>query len=183
MNLAPWLPRTTPLIQRVIVENALQCIGSLEEPLGSNRGAEIDKWNLRAGVPVGSYWCASWAGAMWQDAGAEVPKGYASCDRWLEWAKATGRFTLHTAAVGGAVLYGHNPTDATHIGVVIRTGPVTLTVEGNAQIDSGFSRNGIAVALKMITPQSRVLGYVHPLPTVGRATLATQNILPVSDAA
>jgi hypothetical protein len=63
MKLADWLPSTTPLIQRVIVENAIRSIGTLEDPLGSNRGPEIDKMNLRAGVPLGSYWCASWAGA------------------------------------------------------------------------------------------------------------------------
>ena len=164
MNLAPWLPKTLPLIQRVIVENALRCIGALEEPLGSNRGAEIDKWNLRAGVPVGSYWCASWAGAMWQDAGAEVPKGYASCDAWLFWSRQTNRYTSHTAAPGCAVLYGKG-SDARHIGLIIRTMPLVLAVEANTTVEgAAFERNGTAVALKVVNERDPVLGFVHPLP-------------------
>lgn len=160
---ANWLPRTTPLIQRVIVENALKCIGTLEEPLGSNRGPEIDKWNLRAGVPVGSYWCASFVGAMWLDACAEAPVSYASCDAWLMWAKMTNRYTQHTPAPGCAVLYGKG-NDATHIGIVIRTGSVILSVEGNTTVETGFERNGTAVALKIVNERDPVLGFVHPIP-------------------
>jgi hypothetical protein len=162
MKLADWLPSTTPLIQRVIVENAIRSIGTLEDPLGSNRGPEIDKMNLRAGVPLGSYWCASWAGAIWQDAGAEVPEHYASCDAWLQWGQSTGRFTRHTAAVGCVVLYGSG-TDARHCGVIIRTAPRILSVEGNTSVETGFERNGTAVSLKAVNEKSPVLGYVHPL--------------------
>jgi hypothetical protein len=159
-----YLPKTLPLIQRVIVAGARDSIGMVEEPPGSNRGPDIDKLNLRAGVPLGSYWCASWAGAVWQDSGAEVPTGYASCDRWMEWAKATGRWTTHTTAPGCAVLYG-KPGDATHIGIVIRTHPIILSIEGNTTIEgSQFERNGTAVSLKTVTPRDPVLGYCHPLP-------------------
>lgn len=166
-----WLPPTTPLIQRVIVKNALSCFGMLEEPAGSNRGPDIDPLNLRAGVPVGSYWCASWAGSIWQDSGAQVPSGYASCDRWMQWAKETGRWTTKTPAVGAAVLYG-KPGDATHIGIVVRTAPLVLSVEGNTTIEgSAFERNGTAVALKVVNARDPVLGYVHPLssPVAARA--------------
>ena len=165
-DIAGWLPRTTPLIQRTIVVMAItQGVGMLEDPPGSNRGPDIDRLNLRAGVPLGSYWCASWAGAIWQDAGAEVPKGYASCDAWMTWGKATNRWTQHTPAVGSAVLYGV-PGDARHMGIIIRTTPVVLSIEGNTTVEgSAFERNGTAVGLKIVNERDPVLGYVHPLAT------------------
>jgi hypothetical protein len=164
-EVAWWLPKTLPLMQRIIVERALRDIGMLEDPPGSNRGKDIDTLNDRAKVPHGSYWCASWAGSVWADAGAEIPAGYASCDMWLAWAKKTNRWTLHTAAPGCCVLYGV-PGDAKHIGIVIRTDipSMVLTVEGNTTVEgSTFERNGTAVALKVITKHDPVLGYVHPL--------------------
>jgi hypothetical protein len=166
-----WLPKTTPLMQRVIVERALRSIGMLEEPPGSNRGPDIDALNLRAGVPVGSYWCASWAGSVWQDAGAEVPNGYASCDRWMEWAKQTNRWTTTTNSPGCAVLYG-KLGDATHIGILVRTSPMILSIEGNTSVEGGgFERNGTAVSLKLVNERDPVLGYAHPiaLPTLAKA--------------
>lgn len=163
-QVAWWLPKTTPLIQRVIVETALRGVGMLEDPPGSNRGADIDALNDRAKVPHGSYWCASWAGAVWADSGAEIPPGYASCDRWMAWAKQTGRWTTHTAAPGCAVLYGV-PGDARHIGVVIRTQPLVLSLEGNTTVEgSTFERNGTAVGLKVVNDHDPVLGYCHPIP-------------------
>lgn len=165
-DIAWWLPRTTPLIQRTIVVMALtEGVGMLEEPPGSNRGPDIDALNLRAGVPLGSYWCASWVGHIWQNAGAEVPNGYASCDHWMTWAKATNRFTRHTPAAGCAVLYGV-PGDARHIGLIIRTNPVVLSLEANTTVEGkGDERNGTAVGLKVVNERDPVLGYVHPLAT------------------
>lgn len=159
-----WLPSTTDPIVRAIVERAIQSVGMVEDPPGSNRGPDIDRVNKAAGVPVGSYWCASWAASIWREAGAEVPKGSASCDHWMTWAKQTGRWTPHVAAPGCAVLYGV-PGDARHIGIVIRTTPVTLSLEGNTTVEgSAFERNGTAVGLKLVNARDPVLGYVHPLP-------------------
>jgi hypothetical protein len=59
------------------------------------------------------------------------------------------------------VVYGI-PGDASHIGVVVRTEPLLLSVEGNTSIDA-FSRNGVAVDLKQVN-RPRVLGYVSPTP-------------------
>jgi hypothetical protein len=78
-----YLPKTTPLICRTIVVMAVCDVGMLEDPPGSNRGADIDALNDLARVPVGSYWCAAWVGKIWRNAGAQVPAGYASCDHWV----------------------------------------------------------------------------------------------------
>ncbi|MGH7323703.1 MAG: hypothetical protein ACREJ9_03545 [Candidatus Rokuibacteriota bacterium] len=53
-------------------------------------------------------------------------------------------------------------TDASHIGVVVRTNPLLLSVEGNTAL-MGYSREGVAVDLKLVA-SDRVLGYVHPAP-------------------
>jgi hypothetical protein len=61
--------------------------------------------------------------------------------------------------IGAAVVYG-KPGDASHIGVIVRVIPLLLAVEGNTTLD-GFSRNGVAVDLKLVNTD-RVLGYVYP---------------------
>lgn len=160
-ELARWLSRDTPALARAIVQRALTDVGVVEMPPGSNRSGVIDEYNLRAGVPPGSYWCASAVGAWWKDCGAEVPPGYASCDAWLRW--RGGLSPVPTP--GAAVLYGR-PGDATHIGVVVRVTPVLLSVEGNTTLGGEFNRNGIAVDLKPVAT-GRVLGYVHPIPVGG----------------
>ena len=160
-ELARWLPNDTPGLNRRIVKRALLDIGICEVPPGSNRSGVIDEYNLAAKVPAGSYWCASAVAAWWRDAGAEVPEYPAGCDEWMKWAKATRRWSTKPVP-GAAIVYG-KPTDANHIGVIVRVSPITLAVEGNTSLSGSFDRNGIAVALK-VPDLKRVLGYVHPRP-------------------
>jgi hypothetical protein len=160
--LAPWLPHDHP--HRAIVENAIGSIGVCEAPVGSNRGPEIDEWNRRARVPVGSYWCGASVASWWTDAGYEVPAYPAGCDEWWAWAKKTRRWSSRPIE-GAAVLYG-TPSDANHMGAVVRIAPLVLAVEGNTSIGGEFSRNGVAVDLKEVN-RARLLGYIHPLPHGG----------------
>lgn len=170
VELARWLPNSTPALHRAIVVRALSDCGICENPPGSNRSGVIDEYNRRAGVPVGSYWCASAVGAWWADAAQDIgqvlllPPGYASVDNWMQWAKKTGRW--HARPVpGAAVLYGI-PTDASHMGVVVRLGPILLDVSGNTTLGGGYSRNGVAVDVKPVN-NDRLLGYVWPEPAPG----------------
>jgi hypothetical protein len=78
----------------------------------------------------------------------------------MQWAKQTNRWSDHPV-IGVAVLYG-TPTDASHIGVVVRTNPLVLSVEGNTAL-MGYSREGVAVDLKLVA-LDRVIGYAHPVP-------------------
>lgn len=163
---AGWILNTAPLSVQNVVRRGLRDVGILEMPPGSNRSGRIDAYNLRAGVPVGSYWCAAAVGAWWQDAGLKVPPWYASCDNWLHWAHETGRWVPkgHNPPLGGAVLYGTD-TDAKHIGLIIRVSPLILSLEGNTTVEGAAfsaSRNGVAVSLKEVTASDPVLGYVSP---------------------
>lgn len=162
IRMAGWLPADTPLTHRAVVEHALSKVGTWEDQ-GPNRGLAIDEWNQRAGVPAGSYWCASFVAAIWADGGApELPPTVerSNCDKWMAWALQTHRWT-RTPYYGAAVLYGV-PGDASHIGVIVRLKPVLCAVEGNTSM-SGFSRNGVAVDFKEVALK-RVLGYVHLYP-------------------
>jgi hypothetical protein len=76
----------------------------------------------------------------------------------MGWAKLRGLWQSNPS-VGCAVVYG-KPTDANHIGVVVRVSPLVLSVEGNTALEA-YSRNGVAVDLKQVSP-GRVLGYVRP---------------------
>jgi hypothetical protein len=154
---APWLEGDTPDPVVDLIHRALKDVGILET--APNRSARIDSYNLAAGVVVGSYWCASACGAWWREAGYAVPAGYASCDNWMAWAKATKRWRT-VPELGSAVLYGKG-TDAKHIGLIVRLQPQVLSVEGNTTIEgSAFEPNGTAVALKRVAAPDPILGYV-----------------------
>lgn len=160
---------TAKEVRRALARAVMDIGVVLEEPLGSNRGWMIDEYLRRAGVPESEiaagrgYWCAAAVGAWWEDAGLETPPGRASCDQWMRWAKATGRWSA-VPVVGAAVLYG-KPGDAQHIGLVGRTHLLVLSIEANTTIEAGFSRNGVGVALKEVTPKTDpILGYCRPFP-------------------
>lgn len=167
---ARHLPATLELAPRRAIVRAILDLGAVvEEPPGSNRGEVIDAYLRSAGVPESvilagkGYWCAAAVGQWWEDAGLLTPKGRADCDRWMAWGKQTGRWS-NIPTLGAAVLYG-KPGDASHIGIVVRVDPLVLSVEGNTTIESGFDRNGIAVALKVVdSKQDPLLGYVQPFP-------------------
>ena len=140
-----------------IARRAAQDIGVCEDPPGSNRGVRIDEYNNLAGVPVGSFWCASACGAWYRESNVPAPTGFASCDNWLRWLDSND-LRSQKPVIGGIVLYGVG-SDAQHIGVVVRLHPYVMTIEGNTTLD-GFSRNGEFVALKGIG--KRIIAYGSP---------------------
>lgn len=161
---ARWLPSATDPKIRAVIERALADIGICEMPLGSNRSGVIDRYNLRAGAIVGSYWCAS-ALACWSwdsDLWAPKPSRAPSCDLWLRDAVTTGRVVTDPQP-GHVVLYhsATNDSDMVHCGLVVRVSPVILSVEGNTSVGgAGVEPNGTAVALKR-TNLARVKCYVR----------------------
>jgi hypothetical protein len=158
-TLAPWAPTATPPLALAVAKRALLDIGICEIPPGSNRSGRIDEYVQAVGSPLASFWCAAAVAAWFREAGARTPpSSAASCDVWMGWAKLAGLWQP-APAIGSAVVYG-KPTDASHIGVIVRVDPLLLAVEGNTSLD-GDSRNGVAVDLKLAHPE-RVLGYVRP---------------------
>ena len=132
----------------------------LEQPLGSNRSPYLDSLCEWAGSPVGSYWCAIWAGRVWADAGAKIPLGFPSCDAWLPFSTAL-ESVPQELRVGACVLYGVG-TDARHIGIIARVASgLTLTIEGNRGYAGSGTNNGVAVDLAPLTRKD-VLGIVLP---------------------
>jgi hypothetical protein len=161
-RVAGWLvpgDNCTELEYRIVVRSAIDD-GTLENPLGSNRGLRIEKWLRAAHVPESlistgkGWWCAAWVGAVFRDAGARVPRDYASVDAWLPFLQKTPR-------PGSAIVYGVRG-DGHHIGIVTRLSPLMLTREGNRAF-GGISNNGVAVDQGPMNRKD-VLGYVHAAP-------------------
>lgn len=165
----------------IVVRASLDVLTCRENPAGSNTSPRIDAYNRRAGAPLGSYWCASWATACYVDAGADVPpSARASCDVLAEWAMANdlwrpkgtrplpGWMVLYTSGKtlpAGRILPHGRPAkpgqlDAYHVGIVAMVDPYLASLEGNAAF-SGFSVNGEAVLAKMVALE-KVYGYLLP---------------------
>lgn len=163
---ARWLPATTRPDVRAVIERALADVGLVEIPPGSNRSGVIDGYLSDAGLSAAviatgkGYWCASAVGAWWRWVGWPVPPGYASCDRWYAWATALGRLSS-VPVEGAAVLYG-TPSDAHHLGLVIRVSPLILSCEGNVGLGARVTNNGVACTVKAVADRTDVLGYVLP---------------------
>lgn len=148
---------------RAIIRRALDDVGIVESPVGSNRGPRIDEYLRRANVPESlirawkGWWCAAAVGAWWADCGASVPRDYASCDAWLPFLMTDGKRAQPQP--GDAILYGLRD-NAHHIGVVARVIPMMLTIEGNRAF-AGTTNNGVAVDIH--PPQRKdILGYIRP---------------------
>ena len=150
------------------LEFALLHVGVCEDPVGSNRGPDIDAWANEFGSPPGSYWCALSVGKARKTGGLWIPShDVGSCNEWFLQASRAG-LTRSEPEPGAAVIYtNHNRVaggrydgqlDAVHIGLVLRVRPVLLAIEGNTVI-SAFDRNGFVQTLKEVD-RDRVLSYV-----------------------
>ena len=153
----PWIDTGTNATRVAIAQWAIERIGTYEVPPGSNRSGLIDFWNQDAGAPLGSPWCASFARQAWKANGA-TPLGNAACETWHTQAAAAGRF-LSTPDIGDLALFdfGTAAGYADHCGVVVRTTPTVLTVEGNTNEAGG--REGVGVFCKDRNGAG-LLGYV-----------------------
>jgi hypothetical protein len=151
------------------IEYALANVGVCEDPIGSNRGPEIDEWAREFGSPLGSYWCALSVGKARKEGGLWIPShDVGSCDEWV-WQATRAGLISQQPAPGAAVIYTNGKTivggrydgqlDAVHIGLVLRVKPVLLAIEGNTAL-GGFERNGFVQTLKEVDV-GRVLGYVR----------------------
>jgi hypothetical protein len=152
------------------IDFALHHVDVCEDPIGSNRGPEIDEWCKEAGSPLGSYWCAIavWkarkAGGLW------VPtRDVGSCDEWVYQAFRANK-VIHAPTHGAVVLYTNHEKlttgryagqlDAVHAGLIIRVRPQVHAIEGNTTLGK-YDRNGYVQTLKVVE-KARVLCYIAP---------------------
>lgn len=140
--------------KELFVDIARKYIGTTEQPIGSNCGPLIDRWNTNVNAPIGSYWCASFVSGValeWESkSGLDWPICLsADCDVWLAVAKKYG--ILHRSPQAGDLMLlvktlSNGRQDAFHIGIVEGKdeGTIWKSIEGNSNNDG--SRNGYEVA-------------------------------------
>jgi RTX calcium-binding nonapeptide repeat (4 copies) len=118
---------------------AVRQAGTCEQPLGSNRGPQVDQWERRAGF-LGAPWCGIFIHEAYFRAGLDLDNGMASTDWIREAAEAEGgrlvQIPLSRARRGDLVLFDFVPGDGdpdSHVGLV-RGAPLNgavPTIEGN----------------------------------------------------
>lgn len=126
---------------------AARYVGVSEQPPGSNRGHDVDRWCLWANGVLGEPWCAAFVCGMVREAcGLIVPTpGRASVERLVQWAAATGELLPERARPrrGDLICYDWNGDRwYDHIGFVERVVGLSWssghfrglvrTIEGNA---------------------------------------------------
>lgn len=140
---------------------------NIEAPHFRNRGAEIDDWNRRAGAPLGSPWCAAWAGAMWSDHGFPMSPSYAACENIHQWAGRSGTL-VHSPVVDAIVLYDFTGQlgVAHHCGIVLEVFDDGMFIVGEGNTSGApFDPEGFGVFVKERTPSTlgrMLLGFVRP---------------------
>jgi hypothetical protein len=143
----------TPLdLGEMTLQLALTQVGTKEAPLGSNRGAKIDEWNRRAGAPLGSPWCASFAVCQVDDAAKQARRANPvpmtpSSSALARWARNHDRLVVKPEAGDIFVVRGGS-TGYYHTGIVrkvLGNGRFS-SVEGNS--NGGGSPNGVAVVYR-----------------------------------
>lgn len=110
--------------RQAIIHAACNHLG-VKEVDGANRGPEIDEWNRRCGVPLGSPWCASFASWCISTAGEPEVK--------IASALALGaRLRNPTFITPGDVMYFQTGPETGHCGIVVAVGPGEVAcIEGN----------------------------------------------------
>lgn len=157
-----------------ILQASTDLVGVCEDPIGSNRGEDIDAWAQKFGSPLGSYWCALMQGEIADRSDSWRPTtNVGSCDEWYKQGLAAG-LVVRAPRPGAVVLYTNGTRlssgaytgqlDAVHIGRVLRATPRPFAIEGNTTLGK-YDRNGFVCTLKEIA-QSRVLCYLAPAPRV-----------------
>jgi len=127
--------------------------GIVENPPNSNRGKFIDEWNKMAGVPVGSFWCGSAAGAFVIAMKGTPPKGYAWTPNWA----VKSRKQKEPSIGDIATFYFPRKKRIAHVGVHYESrGLSEIIWEGNGN-DTG-SRNGDKTVKKQ-RPKNTIEGF------------------------
>jgi hypothetical protein len=94
-----------------------------EQPIGSNRGPQVDQYNEEAGVPLGSPWCLTFAyfcvhhASLHAGIPCPIPRG-GLCSALYDWARAHGKLTA-TPQPGDIGLVRGGPRGHEHAVIVV----------------------------------------------------------------
>lgn len=135
-----------------LVKVAASQVGTLESPLGSNRGASVDAYNLTCGKDMlGAPWCASFARwCFWQIDKKDVPGAWSP-----DWYEVKKKIKPEEVRAGDQALiyfqslgrYAHTIACIEHVD----RRDVT-TIEGNSNTEGG--REGYGVFRRMRSKDS-----------------------------
>lgn len=161
--------------KEAFVNWAISKVGVTEHPPGSNRGPDIDKWQLEFGRPyLGTPYCGSFVGyGLRHKAKINVGPGMPYTPSIKYYAETgTGGFhkgvvSYDNAQVGDIPLFkfpgvSSDPVDHTGVVVNIRPGGTVETVEANTSSDASKSQNNGGEVAKKIRPRNQFVGFARP---------------------
>lgn len=137
------------------LRDAGACIGMHEQPMGSNRGPQVDQWLRLAGAEPGAPWCAAWVTALFDRIHPPPIPRLASALKIFEWASSHDRLVedgapLLPGDIGGLF---HEGGVRGHVGIVVAVDEQLSCIEGN-----------IASAVRpTVRPRSSWQWYVRPV--------------------
>jgi hypothetical protein len=128
----------------------------VEETAGANRHPEIDKWNTRLGLPLGSSYCAAFVSFVLDSAEVKTPAirtGVAQQFITKQSISAT-KVSAGTVTIpaGSLVIWKRGNTWQGHVGITVADwkGPTGYTIEANTSpSDAGSQSNGDGVYRKI----------------------------------
>jgi hypothetical protein len=142
---------------------ALEQVGVVEEPKGSNWGPIVKQYLRAVGILVPAPWCMAFVVWCFRQAGADPKKipPTASCSFLLHWAKEQGKLTDTPLPGDIFLLLRKGGQTAFHCGIVDKVSDWRIwTIEGNS--NPGGSPEGYEV-VKRIRWKSARTSYVRIL--------------------
>ena len=133
-------------------------VGVTELPNTNNRSPEIDYWNKRLRIPMGSSYCAAFVSFVLDSAGVQVPSvrsGVAQhfiTNKSISAARVLDKRNIIPA--GSIVVWKRGETWMGHVGIVTHdwSGPTGKTIEANTSpTDAGSQADGDGVWRKRRT--------------------------------
>jgi hypothetical protein len=146
------------------VSYARSKLGVTEEPLGSNRGTDVDAWTRFCGLSPPVFWCGCFAAfCVVEKGGAKVLPGNLIHNERIAALAHAGQAGLHAVPVSEARAGDIVSYNFAHIGLVV--GPSKNgrlhTIEGNTG-QQGFQNNGGGVYEHTGRTTSQVLAIARP---------------------
>lgn len=150
----PSVSSTTNEFRRKLVEVAIQEVGTLENPLGSNSGPKVNQYLASVGLGPGYYWCAAfvyYCGKLASerlDLNNPIYKTAGCLEHWnntkgVKITKARAVNDSSLIKIGSIFIMDHGG-GAGHTGIVTSVeGGYINTIEGNSNTKG--NRNGIGV--------------------------------------